>query len=64
MEIEFYTNSELISELIKRKTFVGVVIAAEDARTIENDEVNFKLYSNGFDPQATKILLKCLAKEI
>jgi len=29
-ELAFYTNQELINELMRRKTFLGVVVHAED----------------------------------
>ncbi len=45
--IEFYTSEELIEELMKRDTFVGLVIMANDFRTVDDENTGFHLYAKG-----------------
>jgi hypothetical protein len=48
--IEFYTNDELITELMKRKSFVGIIISADNPFSAKDSPtVDFDMYCHGFD---------------
>ncbi len=64
-ELAFYTNEELIQELMKRQNFMGMVIYADSPESIINGQhVDFKLYGKGFSPQQTQALLSTMADQV
>jgi len=48
-ELAFYTNEELISELMRRRTFLGVVVQSESEWKDDQwgDERTFRVHFNG-----------------
>ena len=62
-ELAFVTSEELVNELMRRKTFLGVVIHAEgDMRGPWTGEKNFRVHFNGaLQPQEAGRLLAALA---
>ncbi len=63
--IDFCTNEELINELMKRKTFVGIVISANDFRSVDNGTPSdFRVYGNGLLESEAKNLLSFVVNHL
>tara|TARA_Y100000034_G_scaffold82375_1_gene98700 strand:+ start:4219 stop:4464 length:246 start_codon:yes stop_codon:yes gene_type:complete len=65
-ELAFYTNEELVQELMKRETFLGMVVYADSPESISDDDIqaDFKLYGKGFSPQQAQSLLSNIVDQI
>ena len=63
--IDFCTNEELINELMKRETFVGVVILAHDFRSVDNGTPSdFRVCGSGLLENEAKDLLSFIANQM
>ena len=65
-DLEFFTSEELIAELMRRQTFLGVVIHADgDQRQPWTGEKNFRVHFNGaLEPAETGRLLATVADSL
>jgi hypothetical protein len=65
-ELEFYSTSELIDELMRRRTFLGVIIhSAEEFKQPQRDEDRvFRVHFNGNlnSTQAGRLLEKVASR--
>jgi len=59
-ELMFFTNQELLDELLRRQTFLGVIVQSEDEhreREWRGDKYFRVLFNNNLDQsQATRLL--------
>lgn len=66
-ELAFYTTRELIDELIRRKTFLGVVVHAEQEQRGKtwNGEKMFQIHFNSnLQPEEAGRLLDAVAEHL
>lgn len=64
-EIEFFTNDELVDELMKRESFVGMILMAEDSREVESEDfADFKMFGRGFAPEEAHALLSSVVDQM
>jgi hypothetical protein len=65
-DLELYTSQELIRELMRRQTFLGVVIHSEnDLKGDWTDERIFKVqFNSNLEPQQVSGLLEVIADRL
>lgn len=64
-DLAFYTSDELVEELMNRKTFLGLVIRAEEELTI-SDELpsSFQMHCRNVTPEQAVGILKHLSESL
>jgi len=57
MMLEFFTNKELIEEIIKRQTFAGLILFSESEQRFDGQvHEDFKLYTTADEDSTLKML--------
>ena len=63
MSLEFATNKELVEELMKRTTFVGIVVCSEKESKLDEIHDIWELYTS-LNLDQTKVVLEHTFEQI
>jgi len=65
MSIEFYTSDELVEELMKRKTFLGIIIRSEQEMTSNSGVPDgFQMGCRNVTPDQAITILKSITESL